>query len=97
MSTRPPATIISEGTRGPEDDFFCHKYLVWYGAADCVYRQKNETFPGCMDCFQGHINSRSLERGSAPPEFLGANPPGTTQPSVPGELLQLNPRRRQGR
>ena len=94
VSTQPPATIIPEGTRGPEDDFFCHKYQVWYKAADCVYRQRNETFPGCADCFQGHINSRSMDRGIAPPRFLGANPPGTTQLSAPGDLLQLRRRSR---
>ena len=84
-------TIIPEGTRGPEDDFFCHKYQVWYTALDCVYRQKHETFAGCVDCFQGHMNSRCLDRGIAPPQFLGANPPDGAQPRQPGELLQLRP------
>ena len=97
MPTQPPARIIPEGTRGPEDDFFCHKYQVWYRAADCVYRQRNETFPGCMDCFQGHMNSRSLNGGVAPPPFLGADLPGRTQPAMPGELLQLRPGSRQRR
>lgn len=97
MSAQPPALTIPEGTRGPQDDFFCHKYQVWYRSADCVYRQRNETFPGCAECFQGHINSRSLDRGIAPPRFLGEDSNDTPSHSTPGELLRLNPGGRQGR
>ena len=93
MSTQPTARVIPQGTRGPEDDFFCHKYQVWYRSSDCVYRQKNETFSGCMNCFQGHLNARSLERGTAPPAFLGADQPDGAHSSAPGALLQLRPSR----
>jgi len=97
VPTEPDAAIVPEGTRGPDDDFFCHKYQVWYKAADCVYRQRHETFPGCIDCFQGHINSRSLDQGFAPPPFFGASRPGATPPALPGELLQIRPGGRNGR
>ena len=84
---------IPEGTRGPLDDFFCHKYQVWYQSVDCVYRQRNETYTGCVDCFQGHLNARSLDRGVSPLEFLGADQPDGDSSSAPGELLQLRPGR----
>jgi hypothetical protein len=50
-----------EATRGPHDDFFCHKYQVWYRLEDCVYRGVNRTYAGCVGCFQGHVNIRSWE------------------------------------
>lgn len=94
MPAQPPANSIPEGTRGPEDDFFCHKYQVWYRAADCVYRQRNQTYDGCADCFQGHMNARCLDRGTAPPAFFGAAEPDASRPAEPGELLELRPGRR---
>ena len=56
----------AEGARGPRDDFFCIKYQVWYRLDDCVYRGVHKTFPGCVSCFQGHLNIRSRETGSRP-------------------------------
>ncbi|MGH9866731.1 MAG: hypothetical protein ACREAA_01005 [Candidatus Polarisedimenticolia bacterium] len=53
---------VPEGTRGPQDDFFCYKYQVWYRVADCVYRGQHKTFPGCVNCFQGLLNIRSREK-----------------------------------
>jgi len=60
---------ISQGTRGPGDDFFCQKYQVWYRIRDCVYRGRNRTFAGCENCFQGFLNIRSVESGRKPPVF----------------------------
>jgi hypothetical protein len=58
---------LFEGTRGPDDDFFCLKYQVWYRLEDCVYRGRNRTFSGCVNCFQGFLNIRSHEKGVAAP------------------------------
>jgi len=83
-----PDNGVPQGTRGPEDDFFCHKYQVWYRVEDCVYRGRNQTFPGCANCLQGHLNIRSVERGVRPPVFLGGH--GTTDdPSASGTLYQI--------
>jgi len=62
------------GTRIDGDDFFCHKYQVWYRVEDCVYRGRNRTFSGCIDCLQGYLNIRCVERGVRPPAFLGSDP-----------------------
>jgi hypothetical protein len=70
---------ITLGTKGPHDDFFCHKYHVWYRVEDCVYRTKYKTFNGCVNCFQGRLNVRSVERGIQPPVCLTSDP----IPSVP--------------
>ena len=72
MQTSSPAAAV--GTRTPQDDFFCHKYRVWYRVEDCVYRGRNKTFAGCVDCFQGRLNIRSVERGIKPPAILGSDP-----------------------
>ncbi len=69
-----PDAKIEHGTKGPFDDFFCHKYQVWYRVEDCVYRSINRTFHGCVNCFQGHLNRRSCEKGIQPPEMLTAGP-----------------------
>ncbi len=66
---------ITMGTRGPHDDFYCHKFEVWYRVEDCVFRGTHKTFPGCVDCFQGRLNMRSLEKGIRPPAFLSPDPP----------------------
>lgn len=81
---------LPDGTRGPEDDFFCHKYQVWYRIKDCVYRGKNRTFSGCVNCFQGYLNIRSLDRGIKPPGSLGPHSSDAASkvgPSGPGALL----------
>ena len=81
---------IPDGTRGPEDDFFCHKYQVWYRIEDCVYRGRNKTFAGCVNCFQGFLNIRSLERGIKPPAFLGLHAPAKTGTDGPAQPLALD-------
>ncbi len=63
-----PAPAV--GTKGPHDDFFCHKYGVWYRVDDCVYRTTHATYSGCMNCFQGTLNARCASKGVAPPTFL---------------------------
>ena len=80
------------GTRGDRDDFFCHKYQVWYRVQDCVFRGRNRTFSGCVNCFQGHLNIRILEKGLKPPIFLGRHTPdepaaGSPAQETPGSLL----------
>ncbi|HET9480794.1 MAG TPA: hypothetical protein VFP98_03485 [Candidatus Polarisedimenticolia bacterium] len=77
------------GLKGPHDDFFCHKYQVWYRVEDCVYRGRNRTFAGCVNCFQGRLNMRSVEKGLRPPVFLGDEPSGTPHHEGSGALLQL--------
>ena len=42
--------------RGPEDDFFCLRYRVWYPSIDCAVRTKFKTCGGCLDCDQGRFN-----------------------------------------
>ncbi len=75
---------ITMGTRGPHDDFYCHKFEVWYRVDDCVFRGTHKTFPGCVDCFQGRLNMRSVEKGIRPPAFLGPDPPaGAADPHAP--------------
>ena len=71
------------GGRGPSDDFFCHKYSVWYRVEDCVYRGTNKTYAGCIDCFQGRLNMRSVEKGVQPPAFLVPAPPVRQEPNRP--------------
>jgi len=66
---------VPEGTRGPLDDFFCSKYQVWYRVEACVYRGRNRTFPGCVDCIQGWVNIRAVARGVRPPMIFGSDRP----------------------
>jgi hypothetical protein len=42
--------------RGPEDDFFCLRFGVWYPSLDCAYRTRWRTAPGCANCDQGRFN-----------------------------------------
>jgi hypothetical protein len=44
--------------RGPDDDFFCLRFRVWYPSLDCAIRTKFRTSPGCLDCDQGRFNLR---------------------------------------
>jgi hypothetical protein len=44
--------------RGPEDDFFCLRYAVWYPSQDCAYRTRFRTSPGCAGCEQGRFNEK---------------------------------------
>jgi len=44
--------------RGPEDDFFCIRYQVWYPSFDCALRTAYRTAPGCRDCEQGLFNHK---------------------------------------
>jgi len=80
---------VPQGTRGPDDDFFCHKYQVWYQVDDCVYRGQNQTFPGCANCFQGHLNIRSVEKGIRPPAFLGGDPGTPADSTASGVLYHI--------
>src|SRR5262245_40355888 len=73
---------ISEGTRGPGDDFFCNKYQVWYRMEDCVYRGRHKTFSGCVNCFQGYLNIRRLEKGRG--AVSAAGPRAGEAASAPG-------------
>ena len=84
------SAVAAPGTREEGDDFYCHKYQVWYRVVDCVYRGKNKTFAGCVNCFQGHINIRCLEKGMQPPIMLGSEP-STQRPAGGGSgaLLML--------
>lgn len=79
-----------KGTRGPHDDFFCHRYLVWYRVDDCLYRVTHRSFPGCENCFQGHLNQRFVEQGRRPPEVL---PPDRGTPREAGGLAEIIPLR----
>ena len=42
--------------RGPEDDFFCLRFEVWYSSHDCAVRTKFRTCAGCLHCEQGRFN-----------------------------------------
>jgi hypothetical protein len=75
-----------EATRGPHDDFFCHKYQVWYRLEDCVYRGVNRTYAGCVGCFQGHVNIRSWERAGRP---LPIEPARPAREAPAGGLVQI--------
>jgi len=44
--------------RGPDDDFFCLRYHVWYPSLDCAVRTKFRTCAGCLHCEQGRFNLR---------------------------------------
>ena len=78
-----------EGTRGPLDDFFCSKYQVWYRVEACVYRGRNRTFPGCVDCIQGYVNIRSVARGVRPPMIFGSDRQAALEPRGSGTVLPL--------
>ena len=77
MHTRPTGGVPL-GTKGPLDDFFCSKYQVWYPVEACVYRGRNRTFPGCVDCIQGWVNIRSVARGLRPPMIFGSDRPAAS-------------------
>lgn len=83
------AERIPDGTKGPHDDFYCHKYQVWYRVDDCVFRGRNATYPGCVNCFQGHLNIRSVERGAQPPAFLGEGASSAPEGAPPGLVVQM--------
>jgi len=42
--------------RDPDDDFYCHRYEVWYPSFDCAVRTKFRTSDGCLNCEQGRFN-----------------------------------------
>jgi hypothetical protein len=42
--------------RGPDDDFYCLRYRLWYASFDCAYRTRFRTSDGCLDCEQGRFN-----------------------------------------
>jgi hypothetical protein len=54
LAVLPPTA--QRAPRGPEDDFFCLRYEVWYPSVDCAVRTKFKTAPGCRNCEQGRFN-----------------------------------------
>ena len=42
--------------RGPDDDFICLRYQVWYPSIDCALRTRFKTSTGCLNCDQGRFN-----------------------------------------
>jgi hypothetical protein len=48
--------------RGPDDDFFCLRYQVWYPSLDCAERTRYKTCVGCLSCDQGRFNLKRHER-----------------------------------
>lgn len=55
--------------RGPDDDFFCLRYQVWYPSRDCAFRSKFKTFVGCLDCEQGRFNLKRHEPSLTGPRY----------------------------
>jgi len=53
---------LARGPRGPDDDFVCHRFEIWYSSLDCAIRTKFQTCPACERCAQGRFN---LERHRA--------------------------------
>ena len=51
-----PAWDVRDGARGPEDDFFCLRFRVWYPSFDCAVRTRFDTCPSCRSCEQGRFN-----------------------------------------
>jgi hypothetical protein len=49
-------TAATAKDRGPDDDFFCLRFQVWYPSIDCAYRTRFLTCPGCARCEQGRFN-----------------------------------------
>ena len=57
IGTVPPlAGDVRALPRGPEDDFFCVRYQVWYPSFDCAVRTRFRTSEGCLQCDQGRFN-----------------------------------------
>jgi hypothetical protein len=44
--------------RGPEDDFYCHRFEVWYSSLDCAIRTQYSTCASCANCDQGRFNAK---------------------------------------
>ena len=80
---------LPEGTRGPDDDFFCQKYRVWYRVRDCVYRGTHRTFAGCIDCLQGYVNIRSTARGLRAPVSLSAGASSEGEARPPARVVPM--------
>lgn len=49
--------------RGPDDDFYCHRFEVWYSSFDCAIRTQFRTCGSCANCDQGRFNAK--RHGSA--------------------------------
>jgi hypothetical protein len=57
QQTAPDTSVCGQGQhRGPDDDFFCLRYRVWYPSLDCAIRTRYRTCAGCRDCEQGRFN-----------------------------------------
>ena len=76
----------TEGTKGPHDDFFCHKYRVWYRLDDCVFRGLNKTYQGCVSCFQGQLNIRNNQKRKG---GILSGPSGESGPGHTAQVIQL--------
>jgi hypothetical protein len=55
-SGTPLGEPLGRGVRGPDDDFFCLRFGVWYPSYDCAVRTRFKTCGGCLDCDQGRFN-----------------------------------------
>ena len=53
------------GARGPDDDFFCLRFGVWYPSFDCAVRTRFDTCPACRRCEQGRFNLKRHRAGIA--------------------------------
>ena len=53
------------GYRGPDDDFFCLRFGVWYPSFDCAVRTRFDTCPACRRCEQGRFNLKRHRAGVA--------------------------------
>ncbi len=61
---------MSDGLRGPGDDFYCWKFRVWYNLDDCIFRHSFRTTPECAACEQGASNARLTRRRLEPPKWV---------------------------
>ena len=58
-------TLRLQAGRGPDDDFYCLRFGVWYPSFDCAVRTRFQTCPGCSRCDQGRFNLRRHATGLA--------------------------------
>ena len=57
-ASREPARRRESTYRGPEDDFYCLRFEVWYSSVDCAIRTRYRTCPSCVNCDQGRFNAK---------------------------------------
>lgn len=56
--TADPAQRMRDSHRGPDDDFFCLRFEVWYPSFDCAVRTRFRTCASCENCDQGRFNMK---------------------------------------